>query len=80
MKFDETCYWLDSLITLFWIKSFEKECDIFVENRVREIRKLTDIKQWRHIKTKHNPADLIAGKRFNINLANENFWCEGTSL
>ena len=28
MKFDEIFYWSDFLITLLWIKSFEKEFDI----------------------------------------------------
>ena len=58
MKFDEIFYWSDSPITLFWIKSFEKGFGIFVENRLQEIRKLSVIKQWRYIETKHNPADL----------------------
>ena len=38
MKFDEISYWSDCLLTLFWIKSLEKEFDIFVENRLQKIR------------------------------------------
>ena len=53
---------------MFWIKSFEKEFDTFIENRLQEIRKLTDIKQWSYIETKHNPADLITRNYLNMNL------------
>ena len=38
MKFDEIFYSSDSRTTLFWIKSFENEFGIFVENRLQEIR------------------------------------------
>ena len=80
MKFDEIFYWSDSLVTLFWIKSFEKEFVIFIENRLQEIRKLSVIKQWRYIETKHNPADLITRKRLSMNLANGKFWWERPSF
>ena len=35
--------WTDSQITLAWIKSIDKEFDVFVENRVVEIRKNVDV-------------------------------------
>ena len=42
--------WLDSSVTLHWIKGGEDQKQ-FVSNRVRNI-------QWRHVGTKENPADL----------------------
>ena len=80
MKFGEIFHWSDSLITPTWIKSFEKGFGIFAENRLQEIRKLSVIKQWRYIETKHNPVDLITRKRLNMNFVNERFWWEGPSF
>ena len=44
LKFDKSYYWRDSKIRLSWIKSVEEDYNIFAENRVQEIRNLTDIK------------------------------------
>ena len=41
---DKSYYWRDSKIRLSWIKSVEEDYNIFAENRVQEIRNLTDIK------------------------------------
>ena len=38
----------DSKVALFWIRGYECEWRQFVENRVREIRQLTPVEQWRH--------------------------------
>ena len=54
-----------------WIKSVEKEFNVFDENRVQKIRKLTDIKEWFYVDTLNNPADMITRQNFK-NLANEN--------
>ena len=45
LKFERSYYWTDSKITLSWIKLVKKEYNVFVQNRVQEIRKLTDIKE-----------------------------------
>ena len=73
LKFDKSYYWTDSKITLSWIKSVEKEHNVFVENRVQEIRKLTDLKEWFYVDTLNNPADMITIQNFK-NIAKENVW------
>ena len=66
-------------ITLSWIKSVEKEYNVFVENRVQEIWKLTNIKEWFYVDTSNNPADMITRKNFK-NIAKKNVWWHGPSF
>ena len=71
LKFDKIYYWTDWKIIILWIKSVEKENNVFVENRVQEIRKLVDIKEWFYVVTLNNPADIITRQNFE-NTAKEN--------
>ena len=64
LKFDKSYYWSDSKIRLSWIKSAEEKYNIFAENRVQEIRNLTDIKQWFYAGTLNNSADMITKQKF----------------
>ena len=70
LKSDKSYYWTDSKITISWIKSVEKEYIVFVEKRVQEMEKLTDIKQWFHVDTLNNPANMITRQILKILLRN----------
>lgn len=50
-------YWTDASVALHWIKNDDK-WNIFVRNRVNEIRSKTNSNDWRHISGVLNPADL----------------------
>ena len=69
-------YRTDLKIKLSRIKPFEKEYIVLVENRVQEIRKLTDIKEWFYVDTLNNPADMISRNNFK-NIVKENVWWPG---
>ncbi|XP_059221615.1 uncharacterized protein LOC131996178 [Stomoxys calcitrans] len=53
----EVYAWSDSTITLAWILN-NKNKNKFIRTRVEGIRNLVPQAQWRHVKSKENPADL----------------------
>lgn len=77
IKFNRKYFWSDSMITLYWIKSEPTRWKTFVANRVSEIQGLTDVKDWYHVESSCNPADLLSrGMPPNI-LKNNNLWWSG---
>ncbi|XP_054723442.1 uncharacterized protein LOC129233439 [Uloborus diversus] len=53
----KTYFWTDSMIVLGWITKTEP-WNTFAGNRVKEIRELTNIEDWRFVPGDVNPADL----------------------
>ena len=48
----------DSQITLHWIKSEDRPLKQWVRNRVIDIRRLTDLDDWRYVESRNMIADL----------------------
>jgi hypothetical protein len=57
-----------------------KEYKQFVENRVQEIRRLTDPKDWRCCPTKDNPADIASRGESVLKLAADDKWWYGPTF
>ena len=53
----EETYWTDSKVILGYINNEVKCFKIFVANRIQTIKENLNIKQWKFISSKDNPAD-----------------------
>ncbi|XP_017888626.1 uncharacterized protein LOC108630075 [Ceratina calcarata] len=56
-KIKRRVFWSDSQTVLHWISKDPREFRVFVANRLDEIRENSEIKEWRWVPTKDNPAD-----------------------
>ena len=62
------CYfWTDSQVTLSWIKNERKMFKPFVENKVCETQKNSDISKWFFCDTKSNPVDIFTRAKVHEN-------------
>ncbi|XP_037906155.1 uncharacterized protein LOC119648467 [Hermetia illucens] len=75
---DYNCfYWTDSEIVLNWINAEASSFYKFVANRVAAIQQNSSPKQWRHIHSKENPADLVSRGVAPGKLQNYALWFYG---
>lgn len=69
--------WIDSSPALYWIRKSPCNLKTFVANRVTSIQDNTDIKCWRYVNTKENPADLLSRGALPSELINNDLWLHG---
>ncbi|XP_044744753.1 uncharacterized protein LOC123306696 [Coccinella septempunctata] len=74
-KIDKVFYWSDSSTVITWINR-EDNWSVFVANRIKEIRNISEVKQWRHIPGNMNPADLPS-RGCTVDQLLESRWWEG---
>lgn len=72
-------FWTDSSVVLSWISSPSAQWKTFVSHREGEIQELTSDKEWRHVRTKENPADIISRGREPGQMLHDKLWWEGPS-
>ena len=68
--------WSDCITALCWIKG-EREWSQFVQNRVKEILRLTTREQWNHCPGVENPADLGSRGVTATTIKNSSLWWQG---
>ncbi|XP_041357495.1 uncharacterized protein LOC121374456 [Gigantopelta aegis] len=77
---DETFFWTDSMSVLRYIANNTSRFQTFVANRVALIREGTQVRQWRYINSKCNPADCASrGMSFDKFLQHKQ-WFEGPTF
>ena len=59
-EFEDIFLFSDSLTVLGWLTNFTKRFRTFENFRIRSIRSLSKLSEWRHCPTAMNPADLTS--------------------
>lgn len=75
----DTFYWTDSTIVLSWITAEPHTWQTFVCNRVAEIQELSYSKNWQHVSSSNNPADIISRGISPRDIINSTLWWNGPS-
>ena len=74
----KTCFWTDSKVTLSWIFADSEILEVFVQNRLKEIRSISKKQNWHFCSTKNNPADILTREERKISDFHKNqFWWKG---
>ena len=78
LLFEQIYVWIDSKVTISWLTS-NKPLQVYVRNRVDEIRSLLPNAKFIYVNTKENPSDL-ASRGITANSLKTSFlWWEGPS-
>ena len=73
---EDIVYFSDSTTTLWWIRA-TKPLKVFVANRVCMILDASQVRQWKHVATHENPADLPTRTCSVQGWARHNLWWWG---
>ncbi|XP_055920468.1 uncharacterized protein LOC129952067 [Eupeodes corollae] len=73
----KTFAWTDSSIVLHWLSAPPKKWSVFIANRTSEVLSSIHFKQWNHVRTTSNPADLATRGISPSSLASANLWWNG---
>ncbi|XP_062127717.1 uncharacterized protein LOC133840077 [Drosophila sulfurigaster albostrigata] len=69
--------WTDSTIVLAWLNKPPCRWTTFVANRVAKIVQASDAKNWSHVRSEHNPADLASRGVLPQELVRNPLWWHG---
>jgi len=75
----KTVLWNDSTITLHWVKTPPHLLKTYVAHRVAQIQETIDVRTWRHIRSRDNPADALSRGQLPQAFLNNQLWCSGPS-
>ena len=59
LDINSTYYWTDSQVSLAWIRAANSEFKTFVQNRVLQIRRKTELESWNFCSSENNVADIV---------------------
>ncbi|GFR00528.1 uncharacterized protein TNCT_339981 [Trichonephila clavata] len=69
--------WTDSMIVLSWLQKEPMDLKTFVQNRIAKLQDLFPVRQWKHVPSNQNPADLISRGVDPDKLLNQEMWWNG---
>lgn len=77
LKENRYFYWTDSTIALGWITKSTNELKTFVSNRVQKIQNRSNKREWQHVSSEDNPADLVSRGMNVHNFLQSKIWLHG---
>ncbi|XP_042220079.1 uncharacterized protein LOC121864931 [Homarus americanus] len=77
---EESLFWTDSMIVVKYIANLEKRFYTFVANRISAIHEVTEKAQWRHVRSRWNPADDATRGIPVEDMLKECRWIDGPSF
>ncbi|KAH0952414.1 hypothetical protein HN011_011405 [Eciton burchellii] len=69
--------WMDSTITLAWLKQHPSKWKTYVANRVSEVQTLSLDVTWQHVSSKENPIDCASRELSASMLSSHDLWWNG---
>lgn len=76
-QYIRTVLWTDSSIVLHWMAKDVANLRPYVHNRIQSIRKATIDREWRHVSSADNPADVLSRGISPAELKTLNIWWNG---
>lgn len=73
-------YWTDSKVVLGYVHNESKRFQLFVANRIQQIRDYSDPASWQYIDTRQNPADHASRGLTSTELIQCSNWWNGPSF
>ena len=77
---NSTFYWTDSLTVLKYIANERTRFKTYVANRLSIIREGSNVKEWRFVSTRDNPADCVSRGMTAEELLQADWWMTGPSF
>nr|CAI5827413.1 unnamed protein product [Callosobruchus analis] len=77
ITFDKIFLRSDSMVVLAWINTSSHLLKTFVSNRVVEIQSLSAPRDWHHVPTDSNAADLISRDLYPSQIGQSSLWWNG---
>lgn len=77
IKFANRYYWCDSTIVLSWLNAEPTKWKTFVANRVTIIQENSLVREWNHVRSELNPADIVSRGANPESLIKSQLWWHG---